>query len=414
MKKFIKYLSAAVAGVALATVVALAGNAVGKNIAYADAAPCIKAVQAANGEAITFDGPNGNKIATAKMRLKAGCGDRTLVMKSYYAQSSTGKPHEGQYLYAQSAPQVYTDASKNCLADASKCKDISVAMFSPSCFYQVDIVEITPQGNNVAISRTGGDHDCTPTPTYSCVSMAAKQSGVLSATITDYQITAHNATYLRTTVQWGDTTSDTRVIPQGMGHTYPKAGQYTITATSYFHIAGQFGGPGKEVAAAPCTYQITITPEVPNKIQVCELATKNIITIDEKDFDASKYSKILSDCAEAPKQIFVCEISTKNILTIREDEFGTAKYPTDKYSKNLDLCVPKNITVCDLATKSLVTIEESQFDASKHTTDLTKCQTTVTPPAKLVNTGPGSTVALAGATGIVAAAAHAFWRRRNV
>ena len=40
-------------------------------------------------------------------------------------------------------------------------------------------------------------------------------------------------------------------------------------------------------------------PKTP-KIEVCELDTKKIVTIDESAFDSSKYSKDLNDCAEIP------------------------------------------------------------------------------------------------------------------
>ena len=69
----------------------------------------------------------------------------------------------------------------------------------------------------------------------------------------------------------------------------------------------------------------------PTKIQVCELATKKIISIDEDSFDASKHSKDLSKCEEV--KIEVCEIATKNIITINEGDFDA-----DKHTKNLNDC----------------------------------------------------------------------------
>lgn len=378
MNKLFKYVSGAVAGVALATVVSLTGNAIGKNIAFANP-PADACIKTQNG--ITVNDKNANSF----VRLEGACGKHTLVMKSYYAPSSTGEPHNQQVRYAIGEPKVVKSGGKN---DWVK---FNVAMPDSGCFYQVDLVDISngDEGgkNPIVAAKTGGNRDCTPTPpTYRCVSMTAVQSGILSASITDYQIAAHNAVYLRTTVEWGDGASDTRYIPQGMGHTFSTAGKYTISATSYFQIVGKFGDI-KEVAAAPCTFQITFTPEVPNKIQVCELATKTIITIDEKDFDATKHSKDLSKCAEAPKQIYVCEISTRNIITIREDEYGTDKYPLDKYTTDLSKCVAPPVTPPTPPT---------------------------TPPKVLVNTGPGSVAVLAGATSIVAAAAHAILRRRTV
>lgn len=55
-------------------------------------------------------------------------------------------------------------------------------------------------------------------------------------------------------------------------------------------------------------------PPAPKKIQVCDLKTKQVITINEDQFDASKYSKDIENCCkeEPPKQIEVCELATKS------------------------------------------------------------------------------------------------------
>ena len=46
-----------------------------------------------------------------------------------------------------------------------------------------------------------------------------------------------------------------------------------------------------------------VTPPTPASIQVCELATKNVITIKDNEFDASKHSKDLNDCKEEVPQV---------------------------------------------------------------------------------------------------------------
>lgn len=66
--------------------------------------------------------------------------------------------------------------------------------------------------------------------------------------------------------------------------------------------------------------------EQPKKVQVCDLTTLDVITIDEKDFDESKHSKNLADCDEKPNMIKVCELSTKSIVTIDEKDFESSKY----------------------------------------------------------------------------------------
>ncbi|HET7320789.1 MAG TPA: hypothetical protein VFI84_04390 [Candidatus Saccharimonadales bacterium] len=46
--------------------------------------------------------------------------------------------------------------------------------------------------------------------------------------------------------------------------------------------------------------KLNCTTPTPNKIQVCALDTKQIVTINESDFDSSKYTKDLTKCQAAP------------------------------------------------------------------------------------------------------------------
>lgn len=108
-----------------------------------------------------------------------------------------------------------------------------------------------------------------------------------------------------------------------------------------------------------------VVPPVEKTITVCELATKNIITIKEKDFDASKHSKDLADCAPKPP-------------------------------------VEGEITVCEVATKKVVTIKESAFDSTKHSKDLSDCD--AAPVAPVTPTTP-TELPQTGATGLIAAIA---------
>jgi uncharacterized repeat protein (TIGR01451 family)/LPXTG-motif cell wall-anchored protein len=130
---------------------------------------------------------------------------------------------------------------------------------------------------------------------------------------------------------------------------------------------------GSKQDSADVVVKTTKECKPPVKITVCELATQKIVTIDEKDFDASKYSKNLKDCEV--KKITVCELATQKIVTINEKDFDAAKY-----SKNLKDCEVKKITVCELATKTIVTINEKDFDAKKYSKNLEDCKT----PNKIV------------------------------
>lgn len=153
----------------------------------------------------------------------------------------------------------------------------------------------------------------------------------------------------------------------------------------------------------------------PEKITVCDLTTHKVVTINKTDFDASKHTKDLSQC----DKIMVCELNTKNIVTIYRSEYDAAKHSTD-----LNKCAKApegSIKVCVIATKEIVTIKEGEFDASKHTRDLNVCAKVVTPvvpttptaPAVIAATGPVGTLAtMLGLSGLAASATY-FVRSRK-
>ena len=114
--------------------------------------------------------------------------------------------------------------------------------------------------------------------------------------------------------------------------------------------------------------------EAPVKtIQVCDLATKKVISIKETDFNSTKHSKNLDDCKPVVvKDIQVCDLATNKVITIKENA-----YDATKHSKNLDDCKPvvvKDIKVCELSTKKVITIKENAYDATKHSRDLDDCR----------------------------------------
>lgn len=118
-------------------------------------------------------------------------------------------------------------------------------------------------------------------------------------------------------------------------------------------------------------------PAPEKEIQVCELATKKVITIKEKDFDQTRHSKNLKDCESVKpveKKISVCELATKKIIQIKESEFDSSKHSRDMKDCESVKPVEKQIKVCDLTTNTLITIKEDEFDSKKHTKDLTQCE----------------------------------------
>lgn len=107
-------------------------------------------------------------------------------------------------------------------------------------------------------------------------------------------------------------------------------------------------------------------PKPPVKdIQVCDLATRKLISIKEDQFDATKHSKNLADC----EPIKVCVIETKEWVTIKKNE-----YDETKHSTNPKDCEDVMIEVCDLKSMTIITINEEQFDEKKHSRNLADCE----------------------------------------
>ena len=75
--------------------------------------------------------------------------------------------------------------------------------------------------------------------------------------------------------------------------TLPLCGTNNLVNTGIAQPSGL--GPKSDTATT------TVNKEcAPGKINVCELSSKTIVTINESDFDAKKYSKNLDDCKTVP------------------------------------------------------------------------------------------------------------------
>ena len=112
-----------------------------------------------------------------------------------------------------------------------------------------------------------------------------------------------------------------------------EAGNTSASAETIINMAAK----GKVSASTTCH---RIIPPPPVMITVCELSSKQIVTIDEKAFDAARYSRNLADCTSTPPPVLitVCELSSKQIVTIDEKAFDAARY-----SRNLADCEPGSI-----------------------------------------------------------------------
>ena len=224
--------------------------------------------------------------------------------------------------------------------------------------------------------------DCKPVAKYTCDALGVT---VVDRThfkfTTDY--TVSNATFKSVTYVIKDASGkvvDTKTSTgKTLDYTQTTVGKYTVKAT----ITVTVDGADKTATSEGCEASFEV-PKQPKAITVCELDTKKIVTIDESDFDSSKYSKDLNDCKETP--------------------------------------VEKKIEVCELDTKKIVTIDESAFDSSKYSKDLNDCAeipvTPVTPetpetPSELPQTGMSENIlALTGLGALIASAAYYIASRR--
>ncbi len=165
----------------------------------------------------------------------------------------------------------------------------------------------------------------------------------------------------------------------------------SIAGKTYYetsHVGGQaFANPGaslptlvvldaqgnfKNAIIKDCgnpVYAKPVPPPKPpvNDIQVCELATRKIITIKEDQFNPEQHSRNLEDCKD--KMIKVCLIETKEWITINEREFDQTRHSTNQAD-----CEEVEIQVCDLKTKTIITINEEQFDEKKHSRNFEDCK----------------------------------------
>lgn len=267
-----------------------------------------------------------------------------------------------------------------------------------------------------------------PKPAAACSNVTVQTISRTSFKINANASTSNGATikgYRYVVTQGGSTVLDRTVSTTGKSSsiTYnaTKVGTYTVKVTVQTSAGNKMAADCQKsftVKAAP------VTPvETPKTIEVCELATKNMIKINKDDFDGSKHSTDDSDCREepAPNRIEVCELATNNTITINESDFDSAKHSRDDSDCRVRP-VANNIEVCDLSTKNTVTIKESDFDDSEHSKNLDDCKEApvVTPaapaaPTELPRTGTGEMVgSLFGLGSVIASIGYYAASRRTL
>jgi hypothetical protein len=289
-----KFIHGAVVGAFVGIMLVTSLGVHGSAAANPPAASCIS----------TPGGFSVNKVnANVDVKLDTlGCGTRTFVLKAYYAPDAhAGKP---QWLLKTTDPVVVKPTDKYAT-------HMNV-FFDTSCYFQVDLVDITnpqtPDGYPIPRAVTGGTHDCRPdmTHSYACSALDVAQGDGRTASISTFSVFTHQATFTGADISWGDgaTVSTPNVL--GASHAYAADGTYTVSVTPHFTYVNNFQKT-VSVTAPACSKTVTYTPIPPEskKIQICEIETKRSLIVDEKlypstQYPADKYTTDMSKCVVTP------------------------------------------------------------------------------------------------------------------
>lgn len=142
------------------------------------------------------------------------------------------------------------------------------------------------------------DKDCKPVVKYTCDALGVTVVDRTNFTF-NTKYTVENATFKSVTYVVKDANGkvvDTKTSNgTSLNYTQTAAGKYTVQAT----VTVTVDGATQTVTSDACKASFEV-PAQPSDITVCELSTKQIVTINANQYDEAKYSKDLSKCAETP------------------------------------------------------------------------------------------------------------------
>lgn len=139
-------------------------------------------------------------------------------------------------------------------------------------------------------------------------------------------------------------------------------------------VDGQF----KFAVIKSCGNPVTATPTPPPKppvkdIQVCDLATRQVITIKEDQFDESKHSKNLEDCKPKPQPVAECTgltatISNRNQVALRATATTSGGATVQGYDFRINAgertVFERTVTTGDLEATTDATLEPGDYTAT--------------------------------------------------
>lgn len=144
-----------------------------------------------------------------------------------------------------------------------------------------------------------------------------------------------------------------------------------------------------------------------NKL-VCGVNTlTNQAGVETKNGNKQDTAKVVvkRDCVK----ITVCELKTKKIISINENDFNKTKH-----SKDVKDCAEAKIKVCEISTKKIIEIKGKEFDGNIHSLNADDCnETPVTPVGELPHTGPTAMIAVMSVLVVAGMAAAYYLQHRQ-
>ena len=147
-------------------------------------------------------------------------------------------------------------------------------------------------------------------------------------------------------------------------------------------------------------------------IKVCVFASKTIVTIKGYQFDATKMSKDLNavQCKPQPNKVNVCNPATGEIITVDESE-------ASKYKPVGDEACGEGVEVCNPATGEIISVKPSEAanykpvddEACEEEEEVMGEQT----PVELPSTGPAEALSALFGTGALPGTTTAYIRSRR-
>ncbi len=113
----------------------------------------------------------------------------------------------------------------------------------------------------------------------------------------------------------------------------------------------------------------------PTLIDVCEVASGKVISIDETKFDASTQNKDTANCK--PPTVSVCDLSSGKVVTIDQSAFDNTKYSKD--TTNCQKKPSQTVAACNLATLKIEQVNSDTYDQAAYTLQFTKQGNNCTP-----------------------------------